>query len=216
MSVHIIEPFEEVLILQALDVAGTVKDEFGFTSCVNWKGPKTFKSLRNVLSYVLLLDTGLRVGELVQLRFTDCYFQNQPVKTLSVRPEIAKRRSGREIPVSCRLAAALSRFCREPFLLEDFPLTQALISNRIMGHRLSTRTVERFITAAAENAVGRPVNPHMLRHTFGTKLQRKTDIRTVQELLGHKNLSSTQIYTHPDLNDKRQAINGLNESTPGA
>lgn len=214
MTIRIIEPFEEVLLLQELDVAGTVKDEFGFTSNLCAVPDSLFKPLRNVLAYILMLDAGLRVGELVKLRFTDLYFNIAPVHTLAIRPEIAKRRSGREIPVSLRLHKALDRFYWQPYLIRDFPLTQHLITNRREGHAISTRSVERFITQAAEKSIGRPVNPHMLRHTFATKLQRVADIRTVQELLGHKNLSSTQIYTHPDLNDKRSAIDGLNSSAP--
>lgn len=212
MTIRIIEPFEEVLILQELDISGTVKDEFGFTANLTSVPDSAFKPLRNVLAYILMLDSGIRVGELVKLRFTDCYFNNAPVKTLVIRPEIAKRRSGREIPVSLRLHQALHRFYWQPYLIRDFPLTQHLITNRPEGHAISTRSVERFITKAAEKSIGRPVNPHMLRHTFASKLQRVADIRTVQELLGHKNLSSTQIYTHPNMNDKRSAIYGLNGS----
>ncbi|GAH69734.1 unnamed protein product, partial [marine sediment metagenome] len=52
-------------------------------------------------------------------------------------------------------------------------------------------------------------HPHMLRHTFASKLMRVTSMRTVQELLGHSSITSTQIYTHPNEDDKKKAIKGL-------
>lgn len=52
----------------------------------------------------------------------------------------------------------------------------------------------------------------MLRHTFATRLMQKTNIRVVQQLLGHKSLSSTQVYTHPNADDLQKAIENLNEN----
>ena len=215
MSVRIIEPLEEVLLIQALDVPGTVKDEFGFSTVFSTCKPKVFKQLRDVLSLLLMLDAGLRVGEVVGLTITDVRMNDTLLRTLTVRDFIAKRKQGREIPISARLSAAIYRFLWQPLLVWDYPLTQALICNKPQGKALTTRTLERIITRAGEKALGRPVNPHMLRHTFATKLMRKTDIRTVQELLGHKHLSSTQIYTHPNDADKRHAINLLNSPMRG-
>ncbi|GAH96402.1 unnamed protein product, partial [marine sediment metagenome] len=59
----------------------------------------------------------------------------------------------------------------------------------------------------------REIHPHILRHTFATRLMSKTSMRVVQELLGHKNLSSTQIYTHPNNADLQEAIDSLNEKS---
>ena len=168
--------------------------------------PQDWKAARNILAAVLMMDAGLRVGEVVGLWVTDVYFRLQPVTTITVRAAIAKGRRIRNIPVTRRLQAALARFNKEPYLLPDLPDIQRVICNKPQGHGLTTRTIERIITAAGEAALGRPVHPHMLRHTYATKLLRVTDIRTVQELLGHKNLSSTQIYTHVNDEDKRKAI----------
>jgi len=84
----------------------------------------------------------------------------------------------------------------------------AIYFNRA-GLPITTRQVERIIKHAAIASIGRPANPHMLRHTFATKLMRITNVRVVQELLGHRNLSSTQIYTHPNQDDFAAAIRNL-------
>lgn len=209
MTVQTIEPFEEVLILAALDVPGTVKNEFGLTANVMLDQPAKFKRLRNVVAYLLMLDAGLRVGEVVSLHITDCYAAKLPVRTLSIRGSVSKKGSDREVPVSLRLYAALERYFVDPLLIENFPLTQKLICCKPHGRPLTTRSLERIILSAAERSIHRPITPHVLRHTFATKLMHKTDMRTVQELLGHKHLSSTQIYTHPSMDDKRSAIDSL-------
>ncbi|GAI79438.1 unnamed protein product [marine sediment metagenome] len=77
---------------------------------------------------------------------------------------------------------------------------------------LTRRQVHRIISYAAISALGRSVHPHVLRHTFASKLMRVTNMRTVQELLGHKNLTSTQIYTHPNEQDKHKAIENMDRS----
>jgi len=71
---------------------------------------------------------------------------------------------------------------------------------------LTTRQVERIIRTAALKSIGRPVHPHVLRHTFASKLMSVCNERIVQELLGHQSITSTQIYTHPNEDDKKKAI----------
>lgn len=199
-------PQDEFRLLKELDVETGAADEQGFANRLSLDIPSEWKKVRNVLAAVLMLDAGLRVGEVVGLWVTDVCFQNKPVTTLTIRAAISKAKKVRHVPVTQRLKAALSRFNQEPYLIPDLPDIQRLIANRPQGHGLTTRTLERIITDAGVAALGYPVNPHMLRHTYATKLLRVTDIRTVQELLGHKNLSSTQIYTHVNDDDKRNAI----------
>lgn len=168
--------------------------------------PRYWKQTRNVAATLLMLDAGLRVGEVVKLQYHDAYFQGQPVQTLSVRSAIAKGGHARNVPLTTRLTKALSNLF--PFFRSIAPdySNYMLISNRPGALAITTRTLERIIAAAGEKALGFPVHPHMLRHTFATKLMKLTDIRTVQELLGHKHLTSTQIYTHVNDDDKRKAI----------
>ena len=170
-----------------------------------------WKELRNLVACLLMLDAGLRVGEMVQVRYTDVYFSGQPVRAILVRAEIAKGKIQRTVPVSERLSGALSMYRPEPMLLEDWPHTQKLISRSLQGDPLTTRAVEKMTKWRGIESLNEPVNPHMLRHTFATKLMRVAGMRTVQELLGHKNLNSTQRYTHPNSDDMLAAIDKMNK-----
>lgn len=167
------------------------------------------KRTRNHTIALLMLDAGLRVGEVVDLQMSDLYFNGEPVESLVVRPEVAKTKVERTITLSERLRSAL----REYLTLGDY------VSNCIderyafprsyMGKPITTRQVERIIRAAAMKSIGRPIWPHVLRHTFGTRVERAGGIRLAQELLGHSSITSTQIYTHPNSDDMRRVIKSL-------
>jgi integrase len=167
------------------------------------------KATRNSSIAIVLLETGIRVGELCGLRVEDLWFSGMPVDNLIVRKEIAKNKKERQIPISRKLAEVIK-------LLESTLWTSgaALPGDfaffaRTPAKPLTTRTIERFILAAGKSAFNLEVTPHMLRHTFGSRMMRKTNARVVQALLGHASLSSTQIYMHPNSEDLKNAINGL-------
>ncbi len=169
------------------------------------------KGIRNHLMGLLMLDAGLRVGEVVKLKYLDLYFGAASVSTIIIGPDLAEKDCERQIPVSSRLAASIETMtiywwkC-DPLVPSDY----AFYTNN-ETKPLTTRQVERIIRQAALKCLGRPVHPHVLRHTFASRLMRKTNARVVQELLGHKNLSSTQIYTHPNGDDLKQAIDQIDE-----
>ena len=169
------------------------------------------KGYRNHTIALLMLDAGLRVGEVVQLKISDLWFNYQPVTSIIIQPEIAKNKTERIIPVSERLSNAFKKM-HEYIWSSTTPIGRryAFYQLQHTGH-ITTRQVERIIKAAAMKSLGRPIHPHILRHTFGTRIERKAGIRVAQELLGHKNLSSTQIYTHPNQDDLRKAVDQLND-----
>lgn len=167
------------------------------------------KRIRNYTMALLMLDAGLRVGEVVQLHGYHLYFNCLPVTSIIIPPEIAKNKMERIIPVSQRLSDALKKYHTTPLAAYIKPTGTYAFYTAGTGQSLTTRQVERIIRAAAMKALGRPVHPHVLRHTFASNLMRVTNMRTVQELLGHKNLSSTQIYTHPNSEDLKKAIDSL-------
>lgn len=167
------------------------------------------KGIRNYLIGCLMLEAGLRVGEVVKLKKSHLYFKGIPVQNLLLTPDVTKNKKERSIPVSTRLKLALEEYYKTidwiPHAIDaDFVF---MLWERSVP--ITTRQVERIFFSAGITALGRPVNPHRLRHTFATKLMRVTDMRTVQELLGHSNITSTQIYTHPNEQDKRNAIRNL-------
>ncbi len=171
---------------------------------------KTFCRDRNVLMFLCMLDAGLRVGEVVQMKVASFVFADSVATALNVPAAIAKGNSERTIPLSDRLRAAI-------ILMMKWWISPGLsIHNKYAfcprrgGNIITCRQVQRIIFNAGKKAIGRKVHPHELRHTFATRLMRTTNSRVVQQLLGHKQLTSTQIYTHPNGDDLLAAIKTLN------
>lgn len=164
---------------------------------------------RNYLIILLMLDTGIRVGELVQLLIGDLWMNERPVDSLVVRGEIAKGGHERIIPISTRLTKAISEASAAYWPTHAIRLMSFAFARFLSPMPLTTRTVQRLVSFAGETALRKKLTPHTLRHTFATRLMRQTNIRVVQELLGHRRLSSTQIYTHPNHADLKKAIDGL-------
>ncbi|MDR1603562.1 MAG: tyrosine recombinase XerC [Gracilibacteraceae bacterium] len=135
----------------------------------------------------LLYGSGLRVSELVALNVTDADLEGMILRVKG------KGRKQRIVPLTAPAARALGDY----LATRGRPEEKALLLNR-RGGRLSDRSVRRDLARlAAAAGLGQHVHPHMLRHTFATDLlDGGADLRSVQELLGHKRLSSTQIYTH--------------------
>jgi len=164
------------------------------------------RQLRDYGLAVFLCETGLRVGELVGLRLGDVVFAGEAVKTLVVRAEIAKGKKERSVPVSAALKVRIGILARKLWYahLDEGDSYCWYRTDRF--HHLSVRSVEGMVRKAGLAALGRPVHPHVLRHTFATNMMRVTSARVVQELLGHADLRSTQIYTHPNGDDLAAAI----------
>lgn len=140
----------------------------------------------------LFYSSGLRLAEL-------CALNVDSVGSRELRVT-GKGSKTRIVPVGSKALAALQRWVRERALIVKDD-ERALFVGR-EGRRLSPRTVEYRVRAWAR-AAGLPggLHPHRLRHSFATHLLEESgDLRAVQELLGHANLSTTQIYTHLDFN----------------
>ncbi|MBW2700648.1 MAG: tyrosine recombinase XerC [Deltaproteobacteria bacterium] len=152
---------------------------------------------RNLALFELLYGAGLRVGELEGLDL-----QNLDLAQATVRV-MGKGSKERLLPVGRKAVAALEAWLAlRPRLLAGSraPSPEALFLNRL-GGRLSARSVRRILDKLLLQAdVLGHYSPHALRHAFATHLlQEGADLRVIQELLGHVSLSTTQIYTHVDL-----------------
>ena len=140
----------------------------------------------------LFYSSGLRLAELVGLDTGDIDFNDASVRVTG------KGRKVRVVPVGGHALAALKRWLsvRPQRLKGETPAL--FISNR--GRRLSPRSVQsRLHKWSLARGLPERIHPHMLRHSFASHLLESSgDLRAVQELLGHANLSTTQIYTHLD------------------
>lgn len=166
---------------------------------------------RNYTMALIMLDTGCRVGELVQLRYDQLWFAGAPVGALSISADQAKNHHERTIPISTRLSEAIK-------LMQNFWWSELLNLGACSAFYktqhtapLTVRQVQRIISAAGDASLGRPIHPHLLRHTFATRLMGVTSMRVVQQMLGHSSIQSTQIYTHPNNVDYQKAIDKLND-----
>jgi len=145
----------------------------------------------------LLYASGLRVSELTGLDLQDLLME---IRTLRV---LGKGQKERLVPFHEEAARTLEHYMglRSAFLaLKALPTTSALFINQ-KGGRLTPTSVRTFLSKALDEAsVRAKVSPHALRHSFATHLlNRGMDLRAIQELLGHASLSTTQRYTHLDL-----------------
>lgn len=147
---------------------------------------------RDLAIMELMYSSGLRLAEVVASNLDDLDLSEGMLRVLG------KGRKTRDVPVGRLARQALERWLAERRELAR-PNETALFVNR-RGTRLSGRSVqERLRRWAGLQVVGRHVHPHMLRHSFATHLLESSgDLRAVQELLGHADIGTTQIYTHLD------------------
>jgi integrase/recombinase XerC len=170
----------------------------------------TFAGSRDKAILELIYSAGLRSFELVGLDSDDIDLER---RILHLRGKGMKERNN---PIGRYAVLALGEYLQHKNNHPDrrvFDPTAVFLNFR--GQRLTTRSVRRMLTHYAALA-GLPTNvsPHTLRHSFATHLlQRGADLRVVQELLGHENISTTQIYTHITASEIREIYD---ESHPRA
>ncbi len=148
--------------------------------------------IRDKAMFELFYSSGLRLTELVTINLIDLDIAESEVRV------IGKGNKTRILPVGKQALTAISAWLkiRDDFIKEE---TMALFLNR-QGRRISQRSVQlRLKQWAKVQCIDQNIHPHMLRHSFASHmLEGCGDIRAVQELLGHEDISSTQIYTHID------------------
>ena len=157
----------------------------------------SFWELRDRLILELLYATGCRVSELAAVNLTDL---DIGARSIRVRGKGGKER----VVFYGTPAAGVLKEClrsRRALALErGGEAGKALLINR-RGRRITVRGIQGIVEKALRaSGLAKPASPHTFRHSFATHLlARGRDIRKVQELLGHANLSSTQVYTHLDI-----------------
>ena len=144
-----------------------------------------FVGQRNKLIIELFYVTGIRLSELINIKISDVDFNNQSIKVLG------KRNKERIIPLSSNVVNDLNIF------IENNQQNKYLFTN-LEGEKLYNKLVYRLVNKyIGEISSVNKKSPHILRHTFATHmLNNGADINAIKELLGHANLSATQVYTH--------------------
>jgi integrase/recombinase XerD len=153
------------------------------------------QGLRDRAFLELLYSSGLRVSELCALQL-----QQVDLEEGIVRVEAGKRSKDRLVPVGRKAVEALKRYLTlaRPQLVKERTGSELFLSRR--GTALSRKTVWYWIQRYAEQAgIQTAVKPHLLRHSFATHLLGNgADLRSIQEMLGHADIGTTEIYTRVD------------------
>ena len=140
----------------------------------------------------LFYSSGLRLAELLGLDLADLDLRDRTVRVMG------KGRKARIVPVGRQAADSLARWLQERATLAAVGESAVFVG--VNGRRLGPRIVQRRIARWAQlQGLPAHVHPHMFRHSFASHLLESSgDLRAVQELLGHANISTTQVYTHLD------------------
>jgi integrase/recombinase XerC len=148
--------------------------------------------IRDLAMLELMYSSGLRLAELVSVNVDDIDFREGTI------PVTGKGSKGRVVPVGRKALERLQQWLsvRNTFCEDN---QQALFISR-RGQRIAARTVQRrFEQWGVRHDLDSHIHPHRLRHSFASHLLESSgDLRAVQELLGHSDISTTQVYTHLD------------------
>ena len=156
--------------------------------------PKGFTGERDKLIIELFYLTGIRLSELVNIKIKHISFDSYYVKVLG------KRNKERIIPLSSKIINEISLYISK-FCLNEYLFTN--LKKQRVYNKLVYRVVKKYISKISSIDKN---SPHILRHTFATHmLNNGADINAIKELLGHANLSATQVYTHNTI-DKLKII----------
>lgn len=184
------EHLPEVLSTEEVDMIEAAID------LSKWEGQ------RNKAIIETLFSCGLRVSELVSLKMSDLYLDDRFIHVTG------KGRKERLVPISRQAIHELRLWFIDRNMMkikrgeEDY-----VFLNRRGGHLTRTMILLMVKKYAAEAGISKTVSPHTLRHSFATALMKGgADLRAIQEMLGHENIMTTEIYTHVDVSTLRKDI----------
>ena len=149
-------------------------------------------SIRDAAILELMYSCGLRLSELVSLNVDSIDIQD------ALLTVTGKGNKTRMLPVGSKAISSVQRWLKSRGSIASLGQAALFVSNH--GNRISGRSIQqRLAQWSVKQGLGTHVHPHMLRHSFATHiLESSGDLRAVQELLGHADISTTQVYTHLD------------------
>ena len=160
------------------------------------------ESHRNRAIIEMLYGSGLRVSELVNLRLSDLYRQEGFMRITG------KGSKQRLVPISPVADQWLDYWLEDRSKLDIKAQYNDIVFLNRYGRQLTRAMIFTIIKTLAKQAnIHKTISPHTLRHSFATHLlQNGADLRIIQELLGHEDITTTEIYTHIEIQDLREAI----------
>lgn len=184
------EHLPEVLTTEEVDRMETSID------LSKWEGQ------RNRAIIEVLFSCGLRVSELVNLRFSDVSLNDKFLRI------VGKGSKERLVPISDAALREIQLWLFDRNLMKVKPGEQEYVFLNRRGAHLTRTMILIMIKRTAEEAgITKTVSPHTLRHSFATALLKGgANLRAIQEMLGHENIKTTQIYTHIDITTLRDEI----------
>ena len=157
---------------------------------------------RNRAIIEMLYGSGLRVSELTELRLSNIYRKEGYMRILG------KGNKQRLVPISPVADEQFGYWLRDRSKLDIKPEASDIAFLNHYGRQLTRAMIFTIVKRLAEAAgIRKTISPHTLRHSFATHLlQNGADLRIIQQLLGHESIVTTEIYTHVDIQDLRDAV----------
>lgn len=180
----------EVLSLEEIDA---------MIACIDMSKPEGH---RNRAIIEMLYGSGLRVSELTDLRLSNIYRQEGYMRILG------KGSKQRLVPISPVADEQLGYWLQDRNTLDIKPESIDIVFLNHYGRQLTRAMIFTIVKRLAQAAgITKTISPHTLRHSFATHLlQNGADLRIIQQLLGHESIVTTEIYTHVDIHNLRDAI----------
>lgn len=180
----------EVLSLEEIDA---------MIACIDMSKPEGH---RNRAIIEMLYGSGLRVSELTDLRLSNIYRQEGYMRILG------KGSKQRLVPISPVADEQLRYWLQDRNALDIKPESIDIVFLNHYGRQLTRAMIFTIVKRLAQAAgITKTISPHTLRHSFATHLlQNGADLRIIQQLLGHESIVTTEIYTHVDIHNLRDAI----------